>query len=372
MLTEEMRSYIQEHLEDVKQIIRDLCAIPAPSHHEEKRAEYCKAWFLANGFADVEIDEALNVVCRYQVTQDNDLAVFMAHTDTVFPDTELMPFREDAQKMYAPGVCDDTANLAVMMVSARYFVQRGKRARCGVLFVANSCEEGLGNLKGSRRIVQDYGSRIRAFYTFDGTDLRRVVTSAVGSHRYRVTVRTEGGHSYGAFGNRNAIHYLASMIDTIYAMKVPQKQGAKTTYNVGMIEGGTSVNTIAQEASMLCECRSNDRECLETMRVFLKRRSRPTARWAWRSRRSWSASVRAAAMCRRSAWRRSLRARTAPFRSCSAWRRSTARARPMPTFRSRRAFPPSASARPWAAAATRGRRRSTLTSSRTERLLRCA
>ena len=271
MLTEEMRSYIQEHLEDVKQIIRDLCAIPAPSHHEEKRAEYCKAWFLANGFADVEIDEALNVVCRYQVTQDNDLAVFMAHTDTVFPDTEPMPFREDAQKMYAPGVCDDTANLAVMMVSARYFVQRGKRAKCGVLFVANSCEEGLGNLKGSRRIVQDYGSRIRAFYTFDGTDLRRVVTSAVGSHRYRVSVRTEGGHSYGAFGNRSAIHYLASMIDTIYAMKVPQKQGAKTTYNVGMIEGGTSVNTIAQEASMLCEYRSNDRECLETMRVFFEK-----------------------------------------------------------------------------------------------------
>ena len=138
MLTEEMRSYIQEHLEDVKQIIRDLCAIPAPSHHEEKRAEYCRAWFLANGFADVEIDEALNVVCRYQATQDNDLAVFMAHTDTVFPDTEPMPFREDAQKMYAPGVCDDTANLAVMMVSARYFVQRGRKASCGVLFVAIS------------------------------------------------------------------------------------------------------------------------------------------------------------------------------------------------------------------------------------------
>ena len=171
----------------------------------------------------------------------------------------------------APGVCDDTANLAVMMVSARYFVQRKLRAKCGLLFVANSCEEGLGNLKGSRRIVQDYGSRIHEFYTFDGTNLRRVVTSAVGSHRYRVTVRTEGGHSYGAFGNRNAIYYLSSIINTIYTMKVPQKEGVKTTYNVGVIEGGTSVNTIAQEASMLCEYRSNDRECLETMRVFFEK-----------------------------------------------------------------------------------------------------
>ena len=114
------------------------------------------------------------------MTDENDLVVFMAHTDTVFPDTEPMPFREDEKKMYAPGVCDDTANLAVMMVSARYFVQRKLRAKCGLLFVANSCEEGLGNLKGSRRIVQDYGSRIREFYTFDGTNLRRVVTSAVG------------------------------------------------------------------------------------------------------------------------------------------------------------------------------------------------
>ena len=129
MLTKEMLSYIAENIEDIKRIIRDLCAIPAPSHHEENRAEYCKAWFRANGFEDVEIDEALNVVCRYQVTDENDLVVFMAHTDTVFPDTEPMPFREDEKKMYAPGVCDDTANLAVMMVSARYFVQRKLRAK---------------------------------------------------------------------------------------------------------------------------------------------------------------------------------------------------------------------------------------------------
>ena len=138
MLTKEMLSYIAENIEDIKRIIRDLCAIPAPSHHEEKRAEYCKAWFRANGFEDVEIDEALNVVCRYQVTAENDLVVFMAHTDTVFPDTEPMPFREDEKKMYAPGVCDDTANLAVMMVSARYFVQRKLRAKCGLLFVGSA------------------------------------------------------------------------------------------------------------------------------------------------------------------------------------------------------------------------------------------
>ena len=371
MLTKEMLSYIAENIEDIKRIIRDLCAIPAPSHHEEKRAEYCKAWFRANGFEDVEIDEALNVVCRYQVTDENDLVVFMAHTDTVFPDTEPMPFREDEKKMYAPGVCDDTANLAVMMVSARYFVQRKLRAKCGLLFVANSCEEGLGNLKGSRRIVQDYGSRIREFYTFDGTNLRRVVTSAVGSHRYRVTVRTEGGHSYGAFGNRNAIYYLSSIINTIYTMKVPQKEGVKTTYNVGVIEGGTSVNTIAQEASMLCEYRSNDRECLETMRVFFEKTFEAYRAMGVEVGWSWSATARAAAMCHRKSWMRSLRARTAPCASCLRRSRSTAPARPTPTFRSRPGSRPSASARRWAAAAIRGRRRSISISCRTARSCRC-
>ena len=107
MLTKEMLSYIAENIEDIKRIIRDLCAIPAPSHHEEKRAEYCKAWFRANGFEDVEIDEALNVVCRYQVTDENDLVVFMAHTDTVFPDTEPMPFRARRLRRYGKSRRDD-------------------------------------------------------------------------------------------------------------------------------------------------------------------------------------------------------------------------------------------------------------------------
>ena len=265
-LTKEMLDYTASSMEEEQQLIRELCGIPAPSHHEEKRAEYCKAWFERNGFENVFIDEALNVIAPYHVTDDNEVVVFMAHTDTVFPDTEPMPFSEDEEKMYSPGVCDDTANLSSMLMAARYFVQNQLQPKYGIVFVANSCEEGLGNLKGSRAVVARYGKRMKALISFDGTTLNRIVTSAVGSHRYRVTVRTEGGHSYSAFGNRNAIRYLASMIDAIYAIKVPEKEGIKTTYNVGTVSGGTSVNTICQEATMLCEYRSNDRECLDIMR----------------------------------------------------------------------------------------------------------
>ena len=127
-------------------------------------------------------------------------------------------------------------------------------------------EEGLGNLKGCRAIVAKYGSRMDALITFDGFRLDKITNQAVGSHRYRVTVKTEGGHSFGAFGNRNAIAVLSSMISTLYSVKVPQEGNSKTTYNVGIIEGGTSVNTIAQCATMLCEYRSDNVDCLETMR----------------------------------------------------------------------------------------------------------
>ena len=270
VFTEEMKAWLAGHQETLKQLIRDLCAIPAPSHHEERRAEFCKAWFEANGGKDVYIDEALNAVCPYQVTEDGPVMVFMAHTDTVFPDMEPMPFYEDETTFRCPGVCDDTANLAVLMLCAKYMMENNIKPHTGMLFVANSCEEGLGNLKGCRQIVADYGSRMTALVTIDGACLDEIVTVAVGSHRYKVTVKTEGGHSFGHFGSRNAIAYLASMIDTLYDMKVPQEGNSRTTYNVGISSGGTSVNTIAQEASMLYEYRSDNYNCLMKMKKMFE------------------------------------------------------------------------------------------------------
>ena len=268
-----MEEYAKNVQGELLQLVRDMCAIPAPSHHEEKRAEFCKDWFIRNGFKNVRIDEALNVHAPVGVELDgsDELDVMMAHTDTVFPDTEPMPFREEDGFMYCPGVTDDTANLAVLMVCARYYREHLPAGRRGILFVANSCEEGLGNLKGSRRIMDDFAGRVRDFVTLDSSCMNRMVARAVGSHRYKVTVRTEGGHSYGSFGNRNAIHSLAAMISLLYTVKVPVDGDSKTTYNVGLISGGTSVNTIAQNAEMLYEYRSNSRVCLAKMEELFHR-----------------------------------------------------------------------------------------------------
>ena len=216
----------------------------------------------------VYIDEALNVVCPWGVTEEKPVVVVMAHMDTVFPDTEPMPFVEDKNRFYCPGVCDDTAQLAQLMILARYFIKYCTIPKSvGIVFVANSCEEGLGNLKGSRKIMEDFGSRVIEFVTFDGY-ANKIANTTVGSKRYKVEVATEGGHSYSAFGNHNAIAYLASLISTLYDIKVPTR--GKTTFNVGTISGGTSVNTIAQSAEMLYEFRSDNREDLAEMEEHFK------------------------------------------------------------------------------------------------------
>lgn len=263
-----VEEYLASHQQELLQLIRDLCAIPAPSHHEEARAEFCLNWFHANGCPEAFVDEALNVIAPYGVTEEGPVTLFCAHTDTVFPDTQPLPFYEDADRFYCPGVCDDTANLAILMICARYFFRNKPKTVMGLVFVANSCEEGLGNLKGCRALAARFGSRMQEFITFDGFQLNFLNHIAVGSHRYRVTVKTEGGHSFEAFGNRNAIANLASMICTLYNMKVPEENGSKTTYNVGIISGGTSVNTIAQEAAMLYEYRSDNKNCLAIMEAM--------------------------------------------------------------------------------------------------------
>ncbi|MBP0980932.1 MAG: M20/M25/M40 family metallo-hydrolase, partial [Oscillospiraceae bacterium] len=265
-LSAEALEYATSNHETLVELTKTLCGICAPSNHEEKRAEFCKQWLLDNGVDSAYIDEACNVVCPINCEGSDKITVFMAHTDTVFPDTEPMPLIEADGKLCCPGVGDDTVNLAMLMLCTKYvFAHRELAPKDGAIYVMNSGEEGLGNLRGSRHIIlNSFKGRIKEFYSFDGGyDL--LCNAAVGSIRYRVEVKTEGGHSYSDFGNRNAIAYLAALIQNLYNAPVP-KTGSRTSFNVGKISGGTSVNTIAQQAEMLFEYRSDIRENLEMMK----------------------------------------------------------------------------------------------------------
>ena len=259
-LTPSILSYIETHQEEAYQLLLTLAQIPAPSNHEEERAAFCKDWLNAQGAKGVYLDEALNVVYPVGDTGENPLLVVMAHSDVVFPDTTPLPLEIRDGRIYCPGVMDDTANAVALMMAAKYIAETGLQPKgTGLLLVVNAGEEGLGNLKGCRKIMETYGSRVREFISFDDKNCNGV-HNAVGSRRYRVEVTTEGGHSFRDFGRPNAIACLSALITDLYAMKIPRL--GRTTFNVGTIQGGTSVNTIAQQAEMLFEFRSDEREAL--------------------------------------------------------------------------------------------------------------
>ncbi len=256
-LTQKAQDYLSCCGEEAYQLLKTLAAIPSPSNHEEQRMEFCREWLASCGVEGVYTDGALNVVCPVGVAESNPVVVFCAHTDVVFPDTGPLPVREHAGRLWAPGVGDDTANLAALMMAAKYILRERLTPKdgLGVLLVCISGEEGMGNLKGSRKICEDYQGRIQAFCSFDGP-LTHVMNRSVGSRRFRVLVSTKGGHSFMDFGRPNAVARLAEIVTDLYRIRIPDF--GKTTCNVGTISGGTSVNTIAQNAEMLCEYRSDD------------------------------------------------------------------------------------------------------------------
>ena len=259
-----IKEFIKNNTNSMFKTLKELCLIPAPSHKELQRAEYCKKWLECNGAKNVYIDDALNVIFPLNCENSSEITVFAAHTDTVFPDTVPMPYSEDEEKIFCPGVSDDTASVVTLLYIAKYFIENSIIPAKGVMFVCNSCEEGLGDLKGTKQLFRTFAGKIKHFITFDN-QLEVVADCCVGSHRYEVEVFTEGGHSLSDFGNKNSIVELSKIVSKIYSIDVPKIGNSLTTYNVGIFEGGTSVNTIAQSAKMLCEYRSDNYECLSIM-----------------------------------------------------------------------------------------------------------
>lgn len=264
-----VKGFARAHHAEALDLLRTLARIPAPSHHEERRAAFVQRWMQANDLPDATIDEALNVVCPLHDDGSGELVVFAAHTDIVFPDTDELPLSEHDGRLFAPGVGDDTANLVALLLAARHLARNPQLLPegLGVLIVADAGEEGLGNLKGTRQLFASYGRRIKRFYSLD-LYLPQCVTQAVGSHRWKLTVRTQGGHSFKDFGRPNAIERLCALVEKLYGIPLPTDPPC--TVNVGTIEGGTTVNAIAAQASCLFEYRSTSDGVLQDMRARME------------------------------------------------------------------------------------------------------
>ncbi len=271
-LEERIEAFAEEHHAETLALLKELAAVPAPSNQEQKRAAFVREWLLQQGARKVWADRVGNVIFRYGAddsadTQKQNLTVIIAHMDVVFSDREALPVYEKDGKLFAPGVGDNTANLVNMLMAIKFLLQYPVESEKEILFVANVGEEGLGNLRGSREIMADYGGHIREWVSLD-LYYNVLYDSTVGSQRYKIGIRTRGGHSYKDFGEENAIAGMAEIITDLYRQDVPQD--VRTTYNVGGISGGTSINTIAQEAVIYYEFRSQSAACMKKMEASLQ------------------------------------------------------------------------------------------------------
>ena len=242
------------------QNIITLTEIPAPPFKEAVRAKAFMEMFRARGLTDVEIDEEGNVLGMRKGTGGGGLVVVSAHMDTVFPEGTPVKVRREGEKLYAPGVGDDTSGLATLLSLIDGMNAGGIQTRDDVLFVGTVGEEGAGDLRGVRYLFGKgkYKGRVTAFYSLDGGGLESITTGGAGSKRYKVTFKGPGGHSYGAFGIVNPMAAMSQAVVDFY--KIPVPQGIKTTYSASVVGGGTSVNAIPREVWMEFDMRSESAE----------------------------------------------------------------------------------------------------------------
>ncbi len=230
-----------------------ITEIPAPPFQEMARGVYL-AKLLADAGLKVQTDELGDVIGERTGSSPNDVVLVAAHLDTVFPAETNVRVRRDAGRLFAPGISDNGTGLAAIVSIARAMRDAQIRTHSTILFVADVGEEGEGNLRGMRRLVETYRKRLRYVIAIDGAATDYVSTSALPSQRVEITITGPGGHSWSDFGAPNAVHAAARGIARFVNTPVPSNP--RTSFNVGEIEGGTSVNSIPDKASLKVDLRS--------------------------------------------------------------------------------------------------------------------
>ena len=238
-----------------------ICEIPAPPFNEHERAADYARRLRTAGIQGIRTDAVGNVIGEWTGSGPGPLVVLSAHLDTVFPPGTDVTVIRDGNLLKGPGIVDDCRGLAVVLAVAKAWAESGLRPRGRLIFVGTVGEEGAGNLRGVRHLFDvEFHDQIDAFISVDGAG-KAITHGAVGSHRYKVTYRGPGGHSFGAFGMPNPMHALGRAIAKIADFRVPSDP--KVTFSVGILEGGTSINSIPFSAAMSIDLRSLDVNALE-------------------------------------------------------------------------------------------------------------
>ncbi|GAC1400220.1 MAG: M20/M25/M40 family metallo-hydrolase [Pyrinomonadaceae bacterium] len=263
--------FFETHADEITAAQIALVEIPAPPFGERVRAEYLCAQFEKFNLSDPKIDPEGNVVALRRGKHSHPLLVLTAHLDTVFPEGTNCKVRRRDGKLYAPGISDDGCGLAALVTFARLFDEQKIETKGSLLFVGTVGEEGEGNLRGARYLLSEgeWAKDVDAFISLDGPGIERITHAALGSRRYRVTLAGAGGHSWGDFGTPNPVHAMGRAIARLAAYPTPREP--RTTFNVGHVEGGASVNVIPREAKMEVDLRSESAEELSRLDAFFRR-----------------------------------------------------------------------------------------------------
>lgn len=254
-----------------------ICSIPASPFGERERAEYLSEKFKALGLSEVEIDEEGNCLGLIIGSSLSPMLVVSAHLDTVFPPGTDFTITRSGERLLAPGIADDGCGLAALIAIAHTMQTEKIRPEGSILFVGTVGEEGEGNLRGVRYLLTRgrWASKVDAFLSFDGPGMDRITHRALGSRRYRVEILGPGGHSWGDFGLPNPVHALGRAVSKLAGYPLPREP--RTTFNVGRIEGGTTVNAIPDKATMDVDLRSGAEAELRRLDSYFRRAVRQAA-----------------------------------------------------------------------------------------------
>ena len=257
---------------------RDLTQIPAPPFGEAERSKWLRERFAGLGLEDVQVDELGNVLGLLYSNRDAPVIGISAHLDTVFPQGTALQTREEGNKLYGPGISDNAAGVTALLAIATALKRTQIKPATNIVFIGNVGEEGEGNLRGMRHLFSTsrWRNAIRSLLVIDGAGTDTYVNQALGSRRFEITFRGPGGHSWSDFGIPNPIVILSRALARFSEVQVPESP--RTSFNVGVVSGGTSVNSIPESATARVDLRSASMEELQK----LEDRLRECVTEAWR------------------------------------------------------------------------------------------
>jgi tripeptide aminopeptidase len=263
--------FVNEIGDQLDQELVRICEIPSPPFKEEARGVEISRRFSEIELSNVRFDQEGNVLAELPGSLAGPPVVVSAHLDTVFPEGTDVRVRRDGSRFHAPGISDNTCGVVSLIALARAMRAADMKTERSVTFVATVGEEGEGNLRGVRHLFTngDFKTGVEAFISLDGPGLERITQRALGSRRYRVTISGPGGHSWGDFGIVNPVHSLGRAIARFASYPAPL--APRTSYNVGIIEGGSSVNAIPERAQMVVDMRSVSSDEIDKLEAYLRR-----------------------------------------------------------------------------------------------------